>query len=78
MDLKFIQLIDDLTKDGWKLSTNPMALEIQKDSDFIENIKYMSIKTKVCYLSYELLFNRFTYSFNLPFAPPLMLKNIKK
>ena len=49
MDLKFIQLIDDLTKDGWKLSTNPMALEIQKDSDFIENIKYMSIKTKVSY-----------------------------
>ena len=47
MDHQFIQFIDDLTKDEWNLSPQPKALEIQKDSDFIDNIKYMSVRTKV-------------------------------
>lgn len=53
MDRQFIQLIGDVTKDTWNLSTQQKAIEIQKDSDFLQNIKFMPIRTKVYSIYFE-------------------------
>lgn len=55
MDRQFIQLIGDVTKDAWNLSTQQKAIEIQKDSDFLQNIKFMPIRTKVYSICFEYL-----------------------
>ena len=49
MDRSFIQFIDDVTKKGWNLSSETKELDFQKDDDFLQNIQFMSIKTKVYY-----------------------------
>lgn len=47
MDERFIKYIDDVIQDEWNLSLFPKELSLQRDSDYLDNYDYMSIKTKV-------------------------------